>query len=258
MTEPPKVDTSRPNGARVYDYLLGGRDNYAVDRAQGDRMIASMPTARTGARLQREILARAIRYMVRDASVTQLLDIGSGLPTVQNVHQIAQRLNQDVRVVYLDNDPVVVSHAIALLADDKRTFAVKGDLRDPEGILSSAHKLLDWSQPVGLVLCGILHQILDEEKPADLTATLVDALPSGSCVFINHLVKIDGSARLEAAMRQGLGNIRFRTPGQLLGLFAGLELVDPGLVPSPEWRPDGPPSEPARESMAWAGVARKP
>ena len=257
MTESAKVDTSRPNGARVYDYLLGGRDNFAADRVQGDRMIASMPTARTGARLQREILARAIRYVVSVAGVTQLLDIGSGLPTAQNVHQIAQRLNPDVRVVYLDNDPVVISHAIALLADDKRTFAVPGDLRDPAGILDATRDLLDWSQPVGLVLCGILHQIIDEEKPVELMTVLTDALPSGSCVFINHLVKIEGSARLEAAMRQGLGKIRFRTPEQIRALFAGLPLVDPGVVPSPEWRPDGPPSEPARESMAWAGVARK-
>ena len=258
MTEPAKVDTSRPNGARVYDYLLGGRDNFAVDRALGDRMIAAVPTARIGAQLQREVLARVIRYVVRDEGVTQLLDIGSGLPTVQNVHQIARRVNLDVRVIYLDNDPVVISHATALLADDKQTFAIKGDLRDPEGILSAARELLDWNRPVGLVLCGILHQILDEEKPAELVATLVDALSPGSCVFINHLVQTDSSARLETAMRQGLGGIRFRTREQILDLFGGLELVEPGLVLSPEWRPDRPAAEPVREALACAGVARKP
>lgn len=258
MTEPPKFDISRPNGARVYDYLLGGRDNFAVDRALADRMIAAVPTARTGARLQREVLARVVRYLVRDEGVTQLLDIGSGLPTVQNVHQIAQLARPDVRVIYLDSDPVVISHATALLADDKRTFAVRGDLRIPGGILSAARELLDWNQPVGLVLCGILHQILDEEKPADLVAILVDGLPPGSYVFINHLVQTDGSASLEAAMRQGLGGIRFRTRDQILDLFGGLELVDPGLVPSPQWRPDHPPAEPSREALACAGVARKP
>jgi hypothetical protein len=257
VTEPAKVDTSRPNSARVYDYLLGGRDNYAVDRALADRMIGLVPTARVGVQLQRQVLARVIRYMVRDEGVRQLLDIGSGLPTAQNVHQIAQRLNPDVRVIYLDNDPVVISHATALLADDKRTFAVRGDLREPEGILSAARELLDWSEPVGLVLCGILHQIPDEEKPADLVALLVDALPSGSCVFINHLVHADDSAALEAAMRAGLGSIRFRTREQIRDLFCGLELVDPGLVPSPDWRPDRPPPELPREALACAGVARK-
>jgi hypothetical protein len=258
VTEPAKVDTSRPNGARVYDYLLGGRDNYAVDRALADRMIVAVPTARIGARLQREVLARVVRYMVRDEGLLQLLDIGSGLPTAQNVHQIAQQMNEDVRVVYLDNDPVVISHATALLADDRQTFALKGDLRDPEGMLSAARELLDWNQPIGMVLCGILHQILDEEKPAELVAALTDALPSGSRVFINHLIQTDRSAGLEAAMRQGLGKIRFRTREQIHELFGGLELVDPGLVPSPQWRPDGPLPEPSREALAWAGVASKP
>jgi S-adenosyl methyltransferase len=258
VTEAAKVDTTRPNAARVYDYLLGGRDNFAADRAMAERMIAVMPTAKIGAQLQREVLARVVRYLVRDEGVTQLLDIGSGLPTAQNVHQIAQRLNPDVRVVYLDNDPVVISHAIALLTDDKRTFAVEGDLRDPEGVLAAACGTLSWNQPVGLVLCGILHQFPDEEKPADLVAALVDGLPSGSCVFVNHLVKADASASLEAAMRKGLSRIQFRTPGQIRDLFGGLELVEPGLVPSPEWRPDGPLADPTRVSLAWAGVARKP
>jgi hypothetical protein len=257
VTEPAKVDTSRPNGARVYDYLLGGRDNFAVDRALAERMIGVVPTARIGAQLQRAVLARAIRYLVREEGVTQLLDIGSGLPTVQNVHQIARRANLNVRVVYLDNDPVVISHATALLADDRQTFAVSGDLRDPEGILSATRELLDWNRPVGLVLCGILHQILDEEKPAELVATLVDALAPGSCVFINHLVQTDGSARLETAMRQGLSSIRFRTREQIRDLFGSLELVEPGLVLSPEWHPDGSVAEPLREALACAGVAKK-
>jgi hypothetical protein len=258
VTEPAKVDTSRPNAARVYDYLLGGRDNYAVDRALADRIMLAVPSAKVGAQLQRDTLARVIRYMVREECIAQLLDIGSGLPTAQNVHQIAQRVNPDVRVVYLDNDPVVVSHAIALLADEKQTFAVRGDIRDPEGILSSARELLDLNKPVGLVLCGILHQILDEEKPAELVAALVDALPPASCIFINHLVQTDRTISLEAAMQQGLGNIRFRTPEQILDLIAGLELIEPGLVPSPEWRPDGPVGATQRESRAFAAVAKKP
>jgi hypothetical protein len=258
VTEPAKVDTSRPNNARVYDYLLGGRDNFAVDRALADRMAALLPAAKSSVRAQRDVLARVIRYMVREQGVTQLLDVGSGLPTEQNVHQVAQRVNQDVRVVYLDNDPVVISHATALLADEKRTFAVRADLRDPEGILDAARELLDWNQPVGLVLCGILHFLADDEKPAALMAVLIDALPSGSCVFINHMVQADNAATLEAVMRQGLGRVRFRTREQILELFAGLELVEPGLVPATDWRPDRPASDPPMVSLACSGVARKP
>jgi hypothetical protein len=258
VTEPAKVDTTRPNNARVYDYLLGGRDNFAADRSLADRMVALLPIAKGSVRAQRYVLARVIRYMIRDEGVTQLLDIGSGLPTVQNVHQIAQRLDQDARVVYLDNDPVVISHATALLADDRRTFAVRGDLRDPEGVLSSARELLDWNRPIGLVLCGILHFLSDEEKPAALTAALIDALPSGSCVFINHMVQADDSASLETIMRQGLGRVRFRTREQILELFGGLELVEPGLVPAQDWRPDGPPSNPPLISLSCSGVAKKP
>jgi hypothetical protein len=258
VTEPAKVDTSRPNNARVYDYLLGGRDNFAVDRTLADRMVTLLPAVKSSVRSQRHVLARVIRYMVSGEGLTQLLDIGSGLPTAQNVHQIAQRLNPDIRVVYLDNDPVVISHATALLADEKQTFAVRGDLRDPEDILSAARELLDWNRPIGLVLCGILHFLLDEEKPAALVGALVDALPSGSCVFINHMVQTDSSATLEAVMRQGLGRTRFRTREQILELFGGLELVDPGLVPATDWRPDGPASNPPMVALSWTGVARKP
>jgi S-adenosyl methyltransferase len=258
VTEPAKVDTSRPNNARVYDYLLGGRDNFAVDRTLAERMASLHPAARGSVRAQRYVLARVVRYLVREEGVTQLLDIGSGLPTAQNVHQIAQRVNEDVRVVYLDNDPVVISHATALLADDKRTFALKGDLRDPEGVLNSARELLDWNQPIGLVLCGILHFLSDEEKPAALMAMLIDALPSGSCVFINHMVQTDESASLESVMRQGLGRVRFRTRAQILELFGGLELVEPGLVPAQDWRPDGPAADPPLISLSCSGVAKKP
>ena len=186
----PGFDASRPHVARVYDYLLGGKDNFAADRAVGDQMIASLPAVQVGVRAQRDVLGRVVRYLVGEAGVRQLLDIGSGLPTAENVHEIAQRVDPATRVVYLDNDPVVLSHARALLADDKATFAVEGDLRDPAGILAhpEVRKHLDWEQPIGLLLCGILHYILDEENPAELVATLYDALPSGSYVFIHHLL----------------------------------------------------------------------
>src|SRR5580693_6640979 len=170
---------SRPNVARVYDYLLGGKDNFAVDRIYGQRIAATMPGIEAGVREQRALLGRVVRYLVGNAGIRQLLDIGAGLPTAENVHQIAQRIDPATRVVYVDNDPVVLSHARALLADDKVTFAAEGDLRDPAGILASpavrAH--LDWDQPIGLLLCGILHYILDDERPAELMAALCSGLP---------------------------------------------------------------------------------
>jgi len=257
-------DASRPHISRVYDYLLGGKDNFAADRAVAEKIIASLPESQVGVRAQREVLARAVQYLVGEAGIRQLLDIGSGLPTAENVHQIAQRIDPATRVVYLDNDPVVLSHAQALLADDKVTFVADGDLSDPAGILASpvVRANLDWDQPIGLLLCGILHYILDDERPAELMAVLCDALPAGSYVFIHHLLDNadPASAGLQAAMQKGLGRSQFRTLEQVEELFAGLELVEPGLVPVPDWRPDWR-TQTARQhpvlGLACAGLARK-
>jgi S-adenosyl methyltransferase len=259
-------DPSRPHVARVYDYLLGGKDNFAADRALGDQIIAALPEVQVGVQAQRAVLGRVVRYLVGEAGIRQLLDIGSGLPTADNVHEIAQRVAPATRVVYLDNDPVVLSHARALLADDSATFVAHGDLLDPASILDNpavrAH--LDWDQPIGLLLCGIVHYILDSEGPAALVAALVDALPSGSYVFIHHLLDTGdpAAAGLQAHMLKGLGRAQFRTLAQVRRLFGDLELVEPGLVPVPEWRPD--PGTPIRAdygtvlTMACVGVARKP
>jgi hypothetical protein len=257
-------DTSRPHIARVYDYLLGGKDNFAADRAAGDQIIASLPAAQVGVRAQRAVLARVVRFLVAEAGIRQLLDIGSGLPTAENVHQIAQRIDPAARVVYVDNDPVVLSHARALLVDDSVTFAAEGDLRDPEDILASPEirGRLNWDEPVGLLLCGILHYFLDEEHPADLVRVLLDALPGGSYVFIHHLLRSEdpASAELEAAMQQGVGRSQFRTLDEVRKLFGGLELIEPGLVRVPDWRPDmgilSVRHHPVL-GMACAGVARK-
>jgi hypothetical protein len=248
----------------VYDYLLGGKDNFAADRAVGDRIIASVPAAQIGVRAQRQVLARVVRYLVLEAGVTQLLDVGSGLPTAENVHQIAQRIDPAARVVYVDNDAVVLAHARALLTDDRLTFAAEGDLRDPAGLLASpdVRTRLDWDKPVGLLLCGILHYISDEERPAELVKVLCDALPPGSHVFIHHLLHSQdpASAELEAAMQRGLGRSQFRTLEQVRELFAGLELIEPGLVPIPYWRPDDPDLSAHHHpvlGLACAGVGRK-
>jgi hypothetical protein len=179
------------------------------------------------------------------------------------VHEIAQRIDPATRVVYLDNDPIVLSHAEALLADDKSTFVVEGDLRDPAGILShpDVRKHLDWEQPIGLLMCGILHYVLDEEHPGDVVATLYDALPSGSYVFIHHLLATEdpAAAELQEQMRTGIGRAQFRTMAEVRSLFERLELVEPGLVLVPDWRPEPPAvrDHPVLE-MACVGVARKP
>ena len=262
---PGGVVPSVPNVARVYDYLLGGKDNFAIDRTYGQRIAATLPGIESAVRAQRALLARVVRYLVADAGIRQLLDIGAGLPTEENVHQIAQRVDPATRVVYVDNDPVVLSHARALLAENPAVAVAEGDLRDPAGIIGHpvvrAH--LDWTRPIGLLLSGILHQITDDERPAQLATQLIDALPSGSYVFIQHLLDLRSPAafQLEQFMARAFGRVQFRTAGQVRELFCGLELVEPGLVLVPDWRPDEPAAT-AREQvvlgLACGGVARKP
>jgi S-adenosyl methyltransferase len=258
-------DPSRPNVARVYDHLLGGKDNFAADRILGDQIIASMPTVQVGVRAQRALLGRVVRYLVEQAGVRQLIDVGSGLPTADNVHQIAQRLEPETRVVYVDNDPAVLAHARALLADHQATIAVNGDIRRPASILGHPQicEHLDGDQPIGLLLCGILHYILDEEHPADLTAALSRGLPSGSYIFIHHLLDSGDPAiaDVQAAFQRSLGRGQFRTRAQISNLFNGLELVEPGLVPVPDWRPEAGTASAGGFPvlrLACAGVARKP
>jgi hypothetical protein len=204
--------------------------------------------------------------LVADAGIRQLLDIGTGLPARDNVHEIAQRIDPATRVVYLDNDPVVVVHAQARLANNPATVAIHGDLRDPAGITGHpvvrAH--LDWNRPIGLLLCGVLIHIMDDERPAQLIAALINALPSGSYVFIQHLLDSNepAAAQMKQFMVQALGRIQFRTLDQVRELFGSLELVEPGLVPVPQWRPDeddqGRDSGPRPLGLACAGLARKP
>jgi hypothetical protein len=251
--------------ARVYDHLLGGKDSFAADRALGDQIIATLPTVQVGVRAQRAVLGRVVRYLVGEEGIGQLIDIGSGLPTADSVHEVAHRLDPRTRVVYVDNDPVVLAHARALLADNPATIVVDGDLRSPAGIIDdpAVRQHLDWDRPIGLLLCGILHHILDSEHPGELMAALRGALPSGSYVFIHHLVDSGDPAvaDVQAALQQGLGRGQFRTWDQVRNLFTGLDLVEPGLVPVPDWRPDA--STPKASDfpvlrLACAGVARKP
>jgi hypothetical protein len=262
---PHGFDPSRPNIARVYDYLLDGKDHFAADRALGDHLKAVVPEVEKGVRAQRAVLGRVVRYLVGEAGIRQLLDVGSGLPTADNVHEIAQRVDPSTRVVYVDNDPVVLAHATALLADDTSTFVVDADLFDPASI--TEHPVvrghLDWGQPIGLLMCGIIHYVLDSDGPAEIVGALVDALPSGSYVFIHHLLDTGdpAAAELQATMAKGLGRVQFRTLGQVRALLGDLEMVPPGLVVVPAWRPD--PGTPPRADygvvleLACAGVASK-
>jgi hypothetical protein len=257
-------DLSRPHISRVYDYLLGGKDNFAADRAVGDRIIASLPMVQLGVKAQRAVLERVVRYLVADVGIRQLIDIGSGLPTADNVHQVAHRSDPATRVVYVDNDPVVLTHARALLTDEVTTIAVAGDLREPENIIadSAITSHLDWDQPIGLLLCGILHHIQDDEQPGALVKTMIEALPPASYVFIHHLLDSPDPAvaEVQAAMQAGMGRGQFRTREQVLSFFAGLDLVEPGLVYVSDWRPDATTLD-ARDQpvlrLACAGVGRK-
>jgi O-methyltransferase involved in polyketide biosynthesis len=261
---PGGVDIGRPSIARVYDYLLGGKDNFAADRAVGDKIKTALPEVHLGVRAQRMVLGRAIRYLVGEAGIRQLIDIGSGLPTAGNVHEVAHEVAEDTRVIYVDNDPIVLAHARALLAGSAGVSVLDGDLLDPDRLLGDPmlRAEIDFDRPVGLLLCGIVHYISDEEDPGGIIARLVAGLPSGSHVFLHHLVEAGtpGEKAAEAAMRQGIGRGFFRTPEQVGAFLTGLELVEPGLVRVPDWRPDGAEDSAADHPvlrLAVAAVGRK-
>jgi hypothetical protein len=263
----PNIDITMPHPARVYDYLLGGKDNFVIDRETADRVMRSWPSVRAAARENRAFLGRAVRYLVREAGVRQFLDIGTGLPAANNVHEVAQAVQPECRVVYVDNDPIVLVHARALLASAPagRTTYIDADLREPEKILASPAiaETLDFSQPVALMLVAVLHFVPDQDNPAHILSTLLDALPSGSYLVVSHATLEYDPEGVAGAGRvyqdRGLTG-QLRTCDELAELaFRGLEMVDPGLVPVSEWRPDGDGPRPvAAEINSNGGVARKP
>jgi hypothetical protein len=261
----PKVDTSKPHAARVYDYLLGGKDNFAVDRDTAHAIMQIVPTARTAARENRAFVGRAVRYLVAEAGIRQFLDIGTGLPSANNVHEVAQSIAPECRVVYVDNDPLVLVHARALLksAPAGRTAYIEADLREPDRILAdpAVSETLDLTRPVALVLAGILHFISDEDNPARLVATLLAALPPGSYLAASHAtVEYDPGRAAEGAKvyQQGV-SFWVRSSDDFAELaFGGLAMVEPGLVPVSEWRPDHYPLPLPAEVSINGGVARKP
>jgi hypothetical protein len=264
---PPELDTSKPHTARIYDYALGGKNHFAADREVAEKVLAAMPSARTGPRENRAFLGRAVRYLVAEAGIRQFLDIGTGLPTTNAVHQVAQAAAPSSRVVYADNDPLVLAHARALLSSspEGRTAYIQADLREPEAILSDpvTRDVLDFGQPVALMLVAVLHFVPDEYKPAEIIATLLDALPSGSYLVASHITLEHDPAGMGAAERSyheaGLP-AQFRASGDFARLtFPGLDLVPPGVVLVSEWRAEGLGPRPApAEVSVYGGVARKP
>jgi hypothetical protein len=266
---PPEIDITRPHPARIYDYMLGGKDNFAVDREVADQVLAAWPAMRISTRENRKFIGRAIRYLAGEAGIGQFLDIGSGLPTFANVHEVAQAVNPAARVVYADNDPLVLAHARALLTSspEGKCAYIHADLREPEKILSDPvmQETLDFTRPVALILAAVVHFLLPEDDPARIIGTLVNALPPGSYVAASHGSTEYGSQE-EADVVLGIiqaGGVRIAPRsshdfGHLV--FDGLELVPPGVVLLPEWRPvpGSGPQPGAREVGSNAGVARKP
>jgi SAM-dependent methyltransferase len=262
---PLEIDTSVPQSARVYDYWLGGKDHFPADRALGEAIAEQLPTIRTQVRAQRAFLGRAVRYLAGEAGIRQFLDIGTGVPTAGNVHEVAQELAPSSRVLYVDNDPIVLAHSRALIpstAEGPVAF-ILADLREPEAILGdpTLASTLDLAQPVGLVLIGIMHHLRDQDDPRRIVQTLVDALAPGSYLVLSQTTPdFDPEAMrgLAAVSEQGgIPNVP-RTFAETEPFFEGLELVDPGLVPIVAWRPDPGTDQDPRSVYVYGGVARKP
>jgi hypothetical protein len=259
----PPFDTSVAHQARVYDYFLGGKDNYAADRAAAEAALRANPDLAPSAYANRAFLGRAIRYLADEAGIRQFLDIGTGIPTAGNTHQVAQAIAPESRIVYVDYDPIVLAHARALLTSHESgaTEYIDADLRDTQAILDQAAKLLDFSKPVAVTLISILHAIPDSDNPHAIVARLLDAVPSGSFLAISHM----GSDLMAAQTLRELDEVWKRTSqqqytprgrDQMARFFDGTDLVKPGLVRVEEWHPE-PGTGVARKSIMWSAVGRK-
>jgi hypothetical protein len=252
--------------ARVYDYWLGGKDNFAVDRAYGDELEQRVAGIRTAALMNRRFLGRAVRYLAGEAGIRQFLDIGTGLPTANNTHEVAQGIAPESRVVYADNDPMVLAHARALLTSSAagKTAYIDADLRNPADILGAPELAgtLDLGQPVAVMLVAVLHLVPDDAIAYSSVETLLKAMPSGSYLVISHATddfwSREQADAANATNRAHRVDFRFRSHAEVSRFFDGLHLVEPGIVPVAEWRPDGGPTAAREESNIWAGVARVP
>jgi O-methyltransferase involved in polyketide biosynthesis len=257
-----ELDTSRPHSARIWNYWLGGKDNYPADQQAGDQFAEIYPDIVVVARASRHYLARAVRFLTGKAGIRQLLDVGTGLPTVDNTHELAQRQAPECRIVYVDNDPLVLTHARALLTSSPEGACdyIDADLRQPDVILNMAAHTLDFSQPVGLILNGVMGHIADTSEAYAIVARLLEELPPGSYLSLS-----DGTNTSQARVRahehynNQSGGIPYtlRSPEQIEGFFTGLHLLEPGVVPTTQWRPGPDPSGPPRTVDGYAGVGRK-
>jgi hypothetical protein len=266
-TPPAGIDSGTAHPARRYDYWLGGKDNYAADRASGDAIAAVWPHIVTAARANRHFLRRAVTHLTADAGIRQFLDIGTGLPTAANTHDIAQDLAPESRIVYVDNDPLVMTHARALLTSHPAgaTNYIQADLRDPTAILKdpALGDTLDLTRPVALMLVAVLHFLRDDDQPHAIVRTLIDALTPGSYLVLSHAttdyLPAAAAARLTSGTVPGTGDFTSRTRDQVEAFFDGLHLVHPGLQVVSAWRPDpGTTPPPPDQVSVYGAVARKP
>jgi O-methyltransferase involved in polyketide biosynthesis len=259
----PDFDTNVPHIARVYDYWLGGKDNFAADRELGERTLAAYPNLVYSVRANRTFLTRAVRFLAAEQGVRQFLDIGTGIPTANNTHEVAQRLVPEARIVYVDNDPIVLSHAQALLKSNRKGACayIDADLRDPDTILAGAAKTLDFSEPVAVMLIAVLHFIGDDAQANAIIGRLREACVPGSFVTISHAASdIDAEQQTEMVRRLNESvaeKATLRDRDGVTRLFAGFELVEPGVVRVSDWRADSE-LEAASPTGLWGGVARKP
>lgn len=266
------VDTTVADPARRYNYWLGGKDHFQVDRISGDAIAAEVPSIRAAAWDNRAFLGRAVSYLAAEAGIDQFLDIGTGLPAVNSTHEVAHRINPHARIAYVDNSPLVLVHARALLTGTApgQIAYLDADLRAPQTILTSPElrRVIDFGRPVGLLLVAILHFIAEADDPAGLVGTYLDALPPGSCLVLSHAtgdhMAPDIAEKATAAATRDGGTFQLRNHDQIAAFFDGLEFVEPGLVSVTDWRPEDETADDAarvrraREASIWAGVARKP
>jgi hypothetical protein len=256
----PKIDTSVPHSARIWNYWLGGKHNYPVDREAGDRYRAAYPQIVDVARAGRHFLARAVRFLAVEAGVRQFIDIGTGLPAADNTHEVAQRAARESRIVYVDNDPLVLAHARSLLtsAPEGSCDYLDADMRVPAAILTAAARTLDLTRPVAVLFIGVLGHIADYDQSRAIVTAMLGGVPAGSYLVLRESVGVQARSKANEQYEQ-TGAVPYvsRTPEQVAGYFAGLDLVPPGLVPVGDWRP-GPSPFPPAQVDSLAGVGRKP
>jgi hypothetical protein len=258
---PDRIDTSRPHPARMYDYFLGGKDNYEVDQRAAEQFMKAAPEVREGVLANRHFMHRAVRHVVSEGGIRQILDVGTGLPTEPNVHQVARSLAPGTRVAYVDNDPIVAAHS-RVLTDDPDTAVVLADLRDPRAVLDrpEVRAVIDLDRPVALMLVAVVHFVADAEDPAAIVATLRDALPVGSYLVLSHAtgdVHEDRREDAAAVYNNASASLHLRPHAAVLDLFGDFTMVEPGLVRVTDWRPTEERRPDAPPIGIYGGVARK-